>query len=209
MDYPSKVKKQLWNLISEMGEKSWLFSRNPDKDFSRKKKWDFESIMKFMITMEGKTLKHELFKYFDYHVDTPTTSSFNQRRAQILPLAFEFLFHYFSELGSDVNHKHKGYRLLACDGSDLNIAHNPNDETTYFCSASESKGFNQLHLNALYDLCARTYVDAMIQPGRLMNEYRAMCDMIDRYTGDRNTIFIADRGYGLYNIFAHAEKKKV
>lgn len=68
--------------------------------------------------MEGKTLKHEFFKYFGYHVDTPTTSSFNQRRAQILPFAFEFLFHHFSELGSDDNHTHKGYTSV------MTIVHN-------------------------------------------------------------------------------------
>ena len=31
--------------------------------------------------------------------------------------------------------------------------------------------------------------------------------MIDRYNGDSNTIFIADRSYESYNIFAHAEKR--
>ena len=31
--------------------------------------------------------------------------------------------------------------------------------------------------------------------------------MIDRYNGSSNTIFIADRGYENYNIFAHVEMK--
>lgn len=70
----------------------WLFTKNPNTDFSRKKKWSFEEVMKFIITMEGKSLKDELLEYFDFNNDTPSNSSFNQRRAPILPDAFEFLF---------------------------------------------------------------------------------------------------------------------
>lgn len=184
----------------------WLFTKNPDTDFSRKKKWSFEEVMKFIITMEGKSLKDELLEYFDFNNDTPSNSSFNQRRSQILPDAFEFLFREFTDFYGTEDFTYKGYRLLACDGSDLCIAHNPNDDTTYFQSIPGTKGFNQLHLNALYDLCARTYVNAIIQPARLENENKAMCDLIDSYKGTRNTIFIADRGFENYNIFAHAEQ---
>ena len=33
--------------------------------------------------------------------------------------------------------------------------------------------------------------------------------MIDKYSGDRKTIFIADRGYESYNSFAHAIENNV
>lgn len=33
------------------------------------------------------------------------------------------------------------------------------------------KDINQLHLNAMYNLCPRRYIDAVIQPGRKKNEY--------------------------------------
>ena len=69
--------------------------------------------------------------------------------------------------------------------------------------------YNQIHLNALYDLQARTYADAIIQPARLENENKAVCEMIDRYQGEVKTVFIADRGYESYNIFAHAQEKSM
>ena len=56
-------------------------------------------------------------------------------------------------------------------------------------------------------MLGRTYTDALIQNAREENEKRAMCDMIDRYKDNSNTIFIADRNYENYNIFAHAEKR--
>ena len=206
MKYSAFIKEKLVSLINEMDQYHWLFTRNAEKDFSRIKKWSFGEVMRFIISMEGKSLKDELLEHFNFSVDTPTNSSFNQRRAQILPEAFEFLFREFTAavFGEKLFH---GYRLLACDGSDLCIAHNPQDTTTYFQVTPDSKGFNQMHLNALYDLLARTYVDAVIQPARQENEYQAMCEMIDRYTGDSKSIFIADRGYESYNIFAHILEK--
>mgnify|MGYP000255418503 FL=1 len=49
-------------------------------------------------------------------------------------------------------------------------------------------------------------MDAIIQPAREENEDRAMCDLIDRYLGS-TAIFIADRNYENYNIFAHVQEK--
>ena len=205
MSYSAFIKGKLQALIDEMDQYHWLFTRNPEKDFSRIKKWSFGEIMRFLISMEGKSLRDELLEHFSFSAETPTNSSFNQRRAQILPEAFEFLFREFTTVTSGEKLFH-GYRLLACDGSDLCIAHNPQDETTYFQSTPDSKGFNQMHLNALYDLLSRSYADAIIQPARQENENKAMCDMIDRYPGHSKTLFIADRGYENYNIFAHVQE---
>ena len=206
MDYSALIKEKLLSLINEMEQYHWLFTRKPEKDFSRIKKWSFGEIMRFIISIEGKSLKDELLEYFNFSAETPTNSSFNQRRAQVLPEAFEFLFREFTAIASGEK-QFRGYRLLACDGSDVCIAHNPQDETTYFQSTPDSKGFNQMHLNALYDLLTRTYVDAIIQPARQENEYQAMCEMIDRYAGDSKSIFMADRGYESYNLFAHILEK--
>lgn len=95
-----------------------------------------------MLTMEGKSLKDELLEYFDFNNFTPSNSAFNQRRHQIFPEAFEFLFQEFTNSFSN-NATYKGLRLIACDGSDFCIAHNPNDGTTYFQSLPDSKGYNQ------------------------------------------------------------------
>ena len=207
MSYSAFIKEKLLSLINEMDQYHWLFTRNPGKDFSRIKKWSFGEILSFIISMEGKSLKDELLEHFDFSVDTPTNSSFNQRRAQILPEAFEFLFREFTAIASGEK-LFRGYRLLACDGSDLCISYNPQDETTYFQSTPDSKGYNQMHLNALYDLLTRTYVDAIIQPARQKNEKSALCDMIDRYQGDSKAVFIADRGFESYNVFAHVIEKR-
>ncbi|WP_373657468.1 IS4 family transposase IS1675 [Sporomusa acidovorans DSM 3132] len=192
--------------IQEMAACPEPFVRNPGSDFIRKRKLDFETTMRCLIAMESGSLKKELLELFHYNPDTATASAFNQQREKILPEALEFLFLEFSKAFAEYQ-TYRGYRLLACDGTDLNIARNPSDQENYFQSNHGEKGFNQLHLNALYDLCSRRYVDAVIQPGIKNNECRALADMIDRCDAGHKTIFIADRGYESYNIFAHAEQR--
>ncbi len=206
MKEAAQIKENLLQMIEEIGKEYRNYVRNPDTDFSRVKKWSFTDIMRFILMMEGKALQAELLNFFDFSPDTPTNSSFNQRRAQILPAAFEALFRQFTQATCSGKY-FRGYRLLACDGSNLGIAHNPEDKTTYRQSCPGTKGYNELHLNALYDLMAQTYTDAVIQPVRMMNEHKAMCEMVDRYQGDVKTIFLADRGFECYNVFAHVQEK--
>lgn len=204
--FATTVKKKLSALIQELSEISSLFSQNPNSDFTRSRKLDFKTLIHFFLTMEGGTLSKEILEYFNYDLDAVTASAFNQQRQKLLPEALEFLFHQFND-SFPGKKKYQGYTLLACDGSAINIFRNPEDKDTYFQSNSNEKGFNQLHLNALYDVLERRYVDAIIQPAKKMNEYRAMTDMIDRSRVKDPTIIMADRGYESYNIFAHAEKK--
>ena len=92
MDFSEEVKTALWDLIDEMSQNKLNYVVHPSKDFSRKKKWDFPTLMKFIISMESQSLKNELHKYFGYTTECPTNASFNQRRAQISPDALKDLF---------------------------------------------------------------------------------------------------------------------
>lgn len=206
MNYSQEVKEKLFSLISEMAKSHWLFVNSPEKDFSRCKKWSFEDVIKFVLSMENRSLKDELLHYFEFDTGTPTNSSFNQRREQILPEAFEFLFNEFNHSFSGQKTWH-GLKMIACDGSDINIHRDPSDADNYLTNGSDSQGYNQLHLNAFYDLCERKYVDAVIQPGVKNNECHAMVTMIDRYAGNLPSVVIADRGFESYNVFAHAQEK--
>lgn len=103
--------------------------------------------------------------------------------------------------------KYKDYQLLACDGSDLNIARNPNDAGTYFQSQPTDRGFHQIHLNALFDLCEKRYIDLVIQPARLENESLAMTQMIDRYKGEKKQ-FLSQTEDMKHIIFLRMSKKK-
>lgn len=206
MIFAEHVKNNLLSLIQDMASAPWLFSKNPTTDFSRSRKIDFVSAIRFLLSMESGSLQKELLDHFQFAVHTPSVFAFSQQRAKLLPETLPFLFYEFNAL-FPWEKKYRGYQLLACDGSDLNIARNPKDADTYFQSLPTDKGFHQLHLNALYDLCEKRYTGAVIQPARKKNESLAMTQMIDRCTAQEKTIFIADRGYEAYNIFAHIQEK--
>jgi hypothetical protein len=203
--YSVLMKNKLKSIIKEMASAPWLFAKNPEKDFTRKRKLDFESLINLILSMGTQNLNHELMEFHGYHVSTASPSALIQQRDKILPTAFEFLLSEFTSSFQDLK-DFAGYRLLAIDGTDLSITHNPDDPETYLHPHSE-KGFNLLHLNALYDLCNKLYVDAIIQPGKKRNEYRALNDMVDRSSIQEKVIVIANRGYESYNVFAHIEQK--
>lgn len=162
--YSNYVKEKLISIIKEMAEAPEAFVKNPGKNFARNRKLSFETMMKLLLSIDGNNIYKELLDYFNYDIDTASASAFVQQRAKILPKAYEYLFKTFTN--SFQNYKtFKGYRLLATDGSKLNIAHNPNDFDTYI-KCGDSKEFNVLHLNALFDIYNKVYIDACIQPLR-------------------------------------------
>ena len=205
-DYSRFVKEKLIGIISKMATEPESFVKNPNVDFTRNRKLSFETVMRLMLSMGGNSLTNELMEYFHYDVDMASSSAFIQQRKKLLPYAFEFLLNEFTRSFQDLK-TYDGYRLLAVDGSALNIYRNPNDADTYFHSNPNSKGFNQMTLNAMYDLCNKLYVDVCIQPARKENECRALTDMTDRSQISDDVIVIADRGYESYNVFAHIEQK--
>ena len=205
MNYPLLLKIRLLHLIHAMADDPSPFVRNPLKDFSRVRKLPFESMIRLLLSFQAASVNNELLSFFHFSPVCPKASAFNQQRSKILPDAFAFLFFKFNQMVSSPN-SYRGYQLLACDGSDLSIPHNPFDSNNYFKHPSAKKGFNLLHLDALYDLCNRRYVDAIIQSGKNNSECRALTEMVDRFPSSGKTIFIADRGYECYNVFAHIQQ---
>lgn len=205
-DYPYALKERLAALIRDLSASSALFVKNPVKDFTRNRKLPFDSVVHLLISMGGNSIYKELLEAQGFDLNTASTSAFVQQRDKILPSAFEALLHSFTASASDIK-KYRGYRLLATDGSDLHFATDPLDSDTFYLKKPDERGYNLLHLNALYDLCNCLYVDALVQPKRCMSENKALVDMLQRSLIQDRVILIADRAYESYNNFAHIEHK--
>lgn len=204
--YADYVRNKLNAAISSMSSQIEDYVKNPRHDFTRNRKMNFTSTINFLLTMEGGSLNSELHKYFNYNLNQITRSGFIKQRNKLKPDTMEHLFHKFHEQIL-CNKKYQGYQLLACDGSDLNIFRDPLNPHTYFAGKEGTFGFNQLHLNALYDLQSRRYVDALIQEPYEENESSAMIEMVKKLTTNQKTIIMADRGYETYNIFANVQER--
>jgi len=202
--YCNIVKNKFNSLIRSMEKNSFDFVVNPKRDFVRKSELSFSKTMRFILGMGSQTLGKELMEFYDFNPKMVSVSAIVQRRAKILSSAFQHLFHKFNEKFSQTNFFH-GYRLYAVDGSHIHIPTIHNDYGTYCKNNADSKGYNMMHLNALYDLMNRRYIDAVLQDSRSENENQALISILENVTKD--TIIIADRNYDSYNNIAHLEEK--
>lgn len=128
----SQLKTVLNNYIDELEQIHFLFSRNPETDFTRKRKLTFKEYIQFMLLMQGKTVSNEILDFFSHSLSAPSKSAFTQQRYKLLPEGWDFLFHSFvNQCRTLSDNLYNDYRLLACDGSDVNISRNPADERTF------------------------------------------------------------------------------
>lgn len=222
----TNAKSILDNIIEELFLNRGAYLENPEKDFTRTRKLDFTNTVKLILSMKGNTLNKELYDFFGKDPEKIATSSaFIQQRGKIQSQFFIDLFHQFNESMTEYNSRtYNGYKLYAVDGSDINIAYD-NMAETYVkpqkirrkqrkkgiipsIIPSFTKGYNQYHLNAIYDLLNRVYINANLAPKPKANERKSFLEMFDAMTFDTKTLFICDRGYPSWNLFAHIQQKE-
>lgn len=204
--FACKTKSILSQVIEHHVARRVEFVKNPNCDFTRNRKLSLDSVLKAILLLDAGSVDKELLNYFNFDPNTATSSAFTQQRDKIYASVFKSILGEFTQEFNHYN-TYMGYRLLAVDGSDLHIPHNPEDAETYFQSTPNSKGFNLMHVNALYDLINRVYIDGEIQPGRKLHERQALIEMTQNYVLDDKVLLIADRGYESYNVFAHMMEK--
>ena len=66
-NYINQVSDSLKNHISELANNPCLFLRNPNVDFSRKRKIDFKTFIGIMMNSGGATMSKELLDFFDFN----------------------------------------------------------------------------------------------------------------------------------------------
>ena len=172
---------------------------SPDiHNFTRSRKLPLESVVTLLHTMDGGSLAKELHKA---GIDA-TPAAFVQQRHKINPSAFREIMQDFNQSCTD-DELYRGYRLLAIDGTSVNLPYNPDTESFLAVDTHPRGGYNALHLSPLYDIQNKIYFDCVIQPKSKMDEQGALIKMLYTNKFDTPTIIIGDRGYESYNIFAH------
>lgn len=171
------------------------------KNFSRKSALTAATVIRLLIGAEGGSLAKILH---DAGIQV-TASALSQRRAQIPPEVFRNVFDRFNA-GCVDNALFRGYRLLAVDGTTINLPRNP-AAPSFVQNDGIPNGVNQLHVTPLYDLLSRTFADVVIQPEPRKDEIGALVEMLERNTFPQKTLIIADRGFEGYNLIAHCLEK--
>ncbi len=204
--YPRYVKKKLDQCIQQLIWNREKYVMNPEKDFTRNRKISLKMLIEILITKGAGSINKELLEFFKFDPNLPTASALVQQRHKLKPIALLDLLQEFTGTFKKIK-KFRGYRLLAIDGSKIPISLNPDDEDTFAITNQFSTGKNFLQLNALYDICNKLYLDAVIQGYRSLNEFKALVELVKRSPLEKKVILIADRGYESYNNIAHLEDK--
>jgi len=97
---------------------------------------DFKKMMHLIISMESGSLNHELLKFFEYDSSVPTGSAFYQQRSKLSVSAFRHLLKEFN-LKFPLEKFRGKYYLIACDGSEFNIARNLKDADTFHARCTQ------------------------------------------------------------------------
>ena len=199
--FASTIYSALEKSISSVSENIACYSADPVSDFTRNRKLGCSELIHYILHLSNKTIQSDMMDYFSDMDDMPSASAISQQHYKCRPEAFKRVFSLFTSYFT--NYKtYNGYYLLACDGSDINISHNPKDKTTYHISTSATRGYNQLHLNALYDVLNGIYADVNIDTAAKTHECGALEEMIESHQYPENSIIICDRGYEKYNLMA-------
>ena len=203
---PSLIKDKLNAAISGIAGISWLFSKDPVSDFTRERKLPFSSLLQLLLKFSGKSLQSELSAYYLPPVKTywniPTKSAFSQQRHKLLWEGCYALLRAFTDSLPYLK-LFEGYRLFACDGSSVPIPRNEQEADYSVVTRENRKSYNQLHINGLFDILNRIYVDAVVDPGMHMKERAALITLVKRLADPAMAIILADRGYEGYNGLAH------
>lgn len=200
----SNPKSLLWQAIDELAASPSEFAVDPGRDFTRCRKLSFNRMIHMLLTMEGDCIQEELYRFFGRSSVAPSKAAFCRQRQKLSDKALPSLLRKFNSKLSTSLCRGK-YRLFACDGTTAEIFRDPSDPTTYFePSKASARGFNMILINAMYSILDNRFVDIVIQPGRMMNEFTAFCHMVDSAGCDGPPIiYFGDKGYASYNNFAH------
>ncbi|MBP3896960.1 MAG: IS4 family transposase, partial [Mogibacterium sp.] len=202
------VKQSLLNQIQDLSEHPELYCRNPGRDFTRKRKLPFCTLIHFILNMHGGSLTNEVLDYFCCEGSNVSPSAVVQMRDKLKAGVFKDLLIGFNSRMEEITptRTENGLRILAVDGTEIQTPTDPDDADSYYPGTNGQKPYNMIHLTALYDLLQRTYLDVVVQKSKNQHERKALIQMIEA-SPIQKSLLIADRGYESYNTLAHIHER--
>ena len=131
-------------------------------DFTRCRKLNAIDLIRVILGMGAGSLNSELLKAFPDVNLRMTASAFEQQKAKLKPECFMQIMLEFNKAKSEHKLLDDRYLVLAIDGSDFNPPFNPNSENLF--QRTDGREYCQIHVNALYDILDKLYIDISIQP---------------------------------------------
>ena len=192
---PKRIIKSIKGLL--YSEEFMNRNRADEKDFTRKRKLPFVSLILFMSNIIKQTVQKELTKFIKTFSDRNsniTKSAFSQSRMKLKPEAFiELNKRLVDEFYTDnIVKKWKGFRLLAIDGSKLILPTHSNELMDKFGTLSSGMIIPQAQISSCYDVLNEIILDTQLETLQVNEMNQAVRHLEKLSKGD---LIIFDRGY--------------
>ena len=176
-------------------------------DFTRCRKLNAVDLIKLILNMGAGSLNTELFKAFSDINFRMTASAFEQQKAKLKPACFREIMIKLSQAKAEPQLLDKQYRVVAIDGSDFDQPFNPQSENVM--QGKDGRIYCQIHVNALYDVLNKLYLDLIFQPRQKMDEREAAVTMLKKLNKqEKDFLVLMDRGYSSFNLIENCNRLK-
>ena len=170
--------------------------------FTRNRKLSFPVMIVLLLNFLTRTMQIELDDFFanvlDAGTDSVTKQAFFKARKNILPDAFKELFLMTRDMVLNKNKikRHKGYRILAIDGSELRLDKTKENKDIFLPRNHSPENKTNAEISLLYDVISHYVIDAQIGSiGVCEREYAKKNLAYFSSICDEKDIVIFDRGY--------------
>lgn len=192
------------------------FRANPSA-FTRNRKLPFNRIVLFMISMVKKSLQLELCNFIETlhlkNLKFITNSAYTQARMKIKPELFKYFIIAFNDEFYTNNDERvelwRGYRLLACDGSHLNLPMVSELIKKYETSTNQNATeVLNAKCSILYDLQNNMILNGTLASYKTGERemLKSLLDVVK--SSDNKELFILDRGYPCFDMVYELKKRK-
>ena len=207
MKYAQKVKKRYLTILNDMAKNRDSYVKNPEKDFTRKRKLSFQDTINTIVTYDAGSIGRCIKRYIPKVEKTPTTSAFLQQQKKLKLSAFQTLFYRFNDPFPDKTLYN--LHILSVDGTGVTVPMDRINENKEYARVRTNKDCTrpayQFHVSCIYDLINERYCDAYIEPFRTHSETHVFSVMLERKNFPQKALFIADRGYESYLLMAQIQ----
>ena len=119
MKYAQKVKKRYLTILNDMAKNRDSYVKNPEKDFTRKRKLSFQDTINTIVTYDAGSIGRCIKRYIPKVEKTPTTSAFLQQQKKLKLSAFQTLFYRFNDPFPDKTLYN--LHILSVDGTGVTV----------------------------------------------------------------------------------------
>ncbi len=193
--------------------------RKSIKDFTRKRKMDFEKLIHYILNKRGLCTNMEINSFFNkINEETEMSAqSLLDQRLKLNPEIFvdlntEYLKGFYDEYRDTDVKTYKGYILKAIDGSDFEIPNTSKAKKEYGAVKSQiGETIPRTSVSMCYDLLNQYIIDVIPEKYRTSELEMAKNHMEkdSQITKDYNSIYVMDRNYVSLEFMVHMKKNNI